>query len=83
MSNPPPQEPTLALSIPGERDPLPVRGALDPEGPRYDSLLTTVRGMSGKERTGISLALELVEIEETAKEILNKIKAKLDTSVKS
>jgi len=43
MSNPPPQEPTLTLSIPGERDPVPVRGALDPEGTRYDSLLAAPR----------------------------------------
>jgi hypothetical protein len=83
MSNPPPQEPTLTLSISGERDPVPVRAALDPESSHFETLLTAVRGMSGKERTGISLALELVEIEETAKEILNKIRDKLDTSVKS
>ena len=83
MSSPPPQEPTLTLSIPSERYPVPVHDTLDPEGPHYDSLLTAVRGMSQKDRTGISLALQLVDIEETARAKLNEIRDKLDTSIKS
>ncbi|KAG9231373.1 hypothetical protein BJ875DRAFT_444151 [Amylocarpus encephaloides] len=90
MANAPASSPpkiTFMLSIPGERDPIPVRAALHgvdlSEGSHYDDLLTAFRGISPAERRGITNALLLVEMEETAQETLNEIGETLDQSVKS
>ncbi len=62
-----PQESTLTLSIPGRRDPVPVREALDlSEGSYYDDLLTAFRGMPLKVRENVLKALLLIKIEDLA-----------------
>lgn len=79
-----PQESTLTLSIPGRRDPVPVRDALDPsEGSHYDDLLTALRGMTVAERENSSKALLLIEIEDLAQNELKEIGKAIDRSVKS
>ncbi|KAG4430454.1 hypothetical protein IFR05_014062 [Cadophora sp. M221] len=79
-----PQESTLILSIPGRRDPVPVRDALDPsEGSHYDDLLTALRGMTVAERENSSKALLLIEIEDLARNELKEIGKAIDRSVKS
>ena len=79
-----PQESTLTLSIPGRRDPVPVREALDPsEGSHYDDLLTALRGMPLRVREDFLKALLLIKIEYLARNELKEIEKTIDGSVKS
>jgi hypothetical protein len=83
----------LALSIRGRSQPFPLYKVdppdeshydtspaedRDPPGLHYDNLLRAIRDAPTKERECISRAIQLVEIEESARATLNAIGEKLD-----
>jgi hypothetical protein len=68
----------LALSIHGRSEPIPLPKGDPLDGSHYDDLLRAIREAPAGERECISGAIELVEIEESARATLDAIRKELD-----